>query len=626
MATYYTATTGNDSTGDGSFGDPWKSWYFSMGELVAGDILYILSGTYTETETTFVGVRCTQSGTSGSHITVEAYDLTNRPILDCSALTGNGQRYGIQLDGCDYWDIKGLIQTDCYDNTTYDAAGWAIVDCTHMNFEYCVCRESGNGFSYGGDNDYIAFINCDSYQLYDDYDSGGLANGFSTNGYSDTHTSFVGCRAWLCSDDGWDSFSNWGGIGYITYTNCWAFENGTYAGRTGNGAGFKGGMTFSAADTGVIQRQFINCVAFDNTGYGYDESQDAGEDAKSIKHVFYNCTSYNNATGWNFNYGAGSDSNQEVDVFRNCVSHDETVGTIHANNDVDYCSWQDATVTDADFVSVTSSEAKAARQSNGDLPVIEFLHLASDSDMRGIGIAVSGVTTDCDGETYLDPPSLGAWEYVVSGAGIPYPFSLQDVVDYIDSSLTSLQACFDNADSDAFDPAYEGDRDRLSNFRNYGGTITYGDWALPSKDELAAMYTNLHAESLGGFASAIYWASSETDASNAYARNFSDDSDINDNKTYSWYVRACRSFTASAGLYAVEDVGPGGGYVFYASGTSYIEAYPTDQSTGSTWSNITSTAVTGTGTAIGTGEANTALIIGQAGHTASAAKLCDDLN
>jgi len=50
-----------------------------------------------------------------------------------------------------------------------------------------------------------------------------------------------------------------------------------------------------------------------------------------------------------------------------------------------------------------------------------------------------------------------------------------------------------------------------------------------------------------------------------------------------------------------------------------------DQSTGIAWSNIASTLVGTTGTALGTGQANTTAIVGQAGCMSGAAKLCDDL-
>jgi len=165
-------------------------------------------------------------------------------------------------------------------------------------------------------------------------------------------------------------------------------------------------------------------------------------------------------------------------------------------------------------------------------------------------------------------------------------------------------------------------------------SITYGDWHLPSEGELDAMYTNLHLNTLGGFAADYYWCSTEgityedIPDDNAHFILFSNGDHYCDNKSFTLYVRACRSFTAAAGLYSVEDLGPGGGYIFYVNGTTYYEAYATDQSAGYAWSNIDDIEIgeTAQGTDIGDGLGNTIAIMGQVGHTASAAKLCDDLN
>jgi hypothetical protein len=64
--------------------------------------------------------------------------------------------------------------------------------------------------------------------------------------------------------------------------------------------------------------------------------------------------------------------------------------------------------------------------------------------------------------------------------------------------------------------------------------------------------------------------------------------------------------------------------IYYINGNTFYEAYPSDL-TIRAWSNVTGTAVTGTGTAIGTGFANTLKIIAQSGHTASAALSCYNL-
>ena len=417
MATKYVAPAGSGGN-DGNAGDigtPWLTWDYAFNQLSAGDTLYVRGGTYTDFKGlysgSYYGVRVSsKSGTSDNWIRVYNYP-DEVPTLDCTTLPDGGSKYGVALDTCNYWYIKGLIVTSVHDSVANDSAAWGFLDCTNFYIERCDATDSGNGLGYGGQCDDMYFLNCDAYELYDVYDSGGLANGFSTNIGPGSHHTFEGCRAWLCSDDGWDCFSNWQGSGYITYINCWAFENGDYGGYTGNGAGFKWGMSFDSAETGV-QRLLQNCISFDNTGYGYDESQDPGEDAESIKAELYNCVSFNNSTGYNMGYGAGHDTSQAVDIVRNCISYSETLGTFHANNTVDHCSWQDGlSVSDADFVSVTSTEAKGARQANGDLPVLTFLHLAAGSDLIAAGVAVVGLVLDGDKQNWDDPPSLGAYEY-----------------------------------------------------------------------------------------------------------------------------------------------------------------------------------------------------------------------
>lgn len=159
------------------------------------------------------------------------------------------------------------------------------------------------------------------------------------------------------------------------------------------------------------------------------------------------------------------------------------------------------------------------------------------------------------------------------------------------------------------------------------------DWFLPSLDALVAMYTNLHLEGVGDFSiTNWYWSSSEYSASIAYLRHFGDGGQVPPDvdpigKVNGNRVRACRKFTTGVGDYNLRDIGPRGGLIFYIDDTTYYEAASSDQGTNEAWSNITAIeiGITAQGTAIGTGQANTNAIIAQAGHTNSAAKLCDDL-
>jgi len=170
---------------------------------------------------------------------------------------------------------------------------------------------------------------------------------------------------------------------------------------------------------------------------------------------------------------------------------------------------------------------------------------------------------------------------------------------------------------------------------------TFDDWFLPSLEELRAMYEELYLVGtefggVGKFSSGFQWSSSENDvvgpletpSNSAYTIPFISGVAEASLKYGPGYVRACRSFTTST-IYALRDVGPAGGLIFHiinnGSGSyTYYEAAPYDQPY-QIWSNIDNIALGTTGTAIGTGAANTAAITAQAGHLISAANDCSNL-
>lgn len=53
------------------------------------------------------------------------------------------------------------------------------------------------------------------------------------------------------------------------------------------------------------------------------------------------------------------------------------------------------------------------------------------------------------------------------------------------------------------------------------------DWFLPSENELALLYTNLHQQSLGNFSNVIYWSSTENDATTVKTIDFSNGQSVN---------------------------------------------------------------------------------------------------
>jgi hypothetical protein len=159
--------------------------------------------------------------------------------------------------------------------------------------------------------------------------------------------------------------------------------------------------------------------------------------------------------------------------------------------------------------------------------------------------------------------------------------------------------------------------------------IIYNDWFLLSKDELKAVYNELKLYGIGNILARPYWSSTEKDATNANITSMASGGQGGSLKSSTLIgsnimVRACRAFTSTVN-YNLRDIGPAGGYIFWKSGNDYLELAPIDTGEAVAWSNIDNAICGASGTAIGTGQANTLAIIGQAGHTASAAKLCDDL-
>ena len=70
----------------------------------------------------------------------------------------------------------------------------------------------------------------------------------------------------------------------------------------------------------------------------------------------------------------------------------------------------------------------------------------------------------------------------------------------------------------------------------------YDDWFLPSKDELNAVYENLHQNGVGGFAENNYWSSSELFSEFAWAKHFFSGNQTTLDKANDERVRAVRAF------------------------------------------------------------------------------------
>lgn len=464
MAEYYVSPSGDDGNA-GTIGAPWYSINHAWTVVGAGDTVWMRGGTYSYTEQQYLtGV----NGSSGNLVKIWAYSGEVPIISKGGSWSWTSHRALIWFVG-NYIHFKGLTVTG---NTNVDTYVWMAMYGHNFNnciLEHCEFSWSGLGAYMDGASSGNLFLNCDWHNNYDPYSNYENADGinFEQVDAGGTNT-FTGCRCWNNSDDGFDFYGN---QSFIQMTNCWAWGNGFQEDQSslgGDGNGFKLGSA-SVTSTAHL-RTLNNCVSFGNYHWGIDDN---GSDCQM---KIFNCITHANGHGQL--YVGGYHLNAPVAHYiRNCVSFDDSDVTCELdggyNTNIDHNSWDiPITVTSADFVSITDSQLAGARDASGGLPVMTYLHLVTASDLKAAGIAISGLTLDGDGNSWLDPPSLGAFEFgTAPPASVPNTttFSLQDVCNVIQPSVNNLVTCFTEADSASFDPTYEGDMTSLYNFRNYNG-------------------------------------------------------------------------------------------------------------------------------------------------------------
>jgi hypothetical protein len=383
---YYVATDGNDSN-PGDIDHPFKTIGKAVSSVAAGGTIYLRGGQHNYADK--IGI--TKSGTSGNLITMQNYQ-NESVIVDFSEEPYGGSYRGISLSGS-YWHFKGFTIRYAGDNGLYISGSNNIIEFCAF-YENC---DSGLQLSGGASNNQI--INCDSYYNYDYLSDppGGNADGFAPKLTVGTGNYFYGCRSWNNSDDGYDLFLTTADNVTTTFENCWVMKAGYLkngSAGSGNGNGFK--MGSSTNHHNVILK---NCLAFQNLKEGFDQNHNKGS------MTLYNCTSYNNGSN-NFEISEALSSGYTATV-TNCISFTGSVSLAYATQTTN--SWQSPfVVTNADFASIDPSAAYGARNADGSLPNIAFMHLAPGSDLidggTDVGLPYNG-----------SAPDLGAFERYPDG-------------------------------------------------------------------------------------------------------------------------------------------------------------------------------------------------------------------
>lgn len=302
--------------------------------LVAGDTLFLTSGQYDFTKTLVIK----KNATADKWITICAADGA-KPILDFRQQPNNTN--GIKVTG-QYILIKGLtIRYAGKKGLWLENASY----CRLEQLDVYGCCDSGIQLRKGG---YNVVINCDSHDNFDYQAEGGNADGFADKQGGDVFpgNTYIGCRAWHNSDDGWDSFQRQSKDSPTVYQYCVTYNNGPaefdltshprvngvdrnlpcFEGKDlshfpngGNPNGFKlGGQGKDNKASGIYTRhdtELSHCLAVGHRKKGFDQNNNTGH--MTISH----CLAYRN----DINYGFGNPYPCRLDISQ-CISLEPTSG------------------------------------------------------------------------------------------------------------------------------------------------------------------------------------------------------------------------------------------------------------------------------------------------------------
>ncbi len=463
---------------------PMATWQKAFNTAEAGDTVYFRGGVwYPDVDQAAYIMQINPKGGYGNNGTYNnPIVYTNYPgeipiadLRNCLKTNG-GVKVGLNITNADYIKIKGLTIRNnytYYSTAEVDVYGVYAGGNGTMWFENNTLHNiSGKGWWFTN-MDTLYVTNCDVHTLCDSLDGsdpGGDSDGFNiSSGVSygtklHQYYHFQGCRAWNCSDDGFDISYK----GELILDSCWSFFNGetlyglVYA---GDGVGIKIGTTDTLINNSdpISARTIKNSVITYNRGYsgnggyymggGIDMNNLTGNNGSALYNTFYNNTIYYNyagvlasaggASGWDYPRDGGSvvmENNLIYDWSEPSVYYSTYLTKFIAENEYgqDYVhftteswDWKDPvdswfnrynpafTITDDDFTNLDSStiysQLSAPRKADGSLPDITVLKLVEGSDLIDGG-------TDVGLEYNGDKPDLGAFESKkVPGESNEYP-------------------------------------------------------------------------------------------------------------------------------------------------------------------------------------------------------------
>tara|TARA_R110002050_G_scaffold55296_1_gene124883 strand:- start:10880 stop:12565 length:1686 start_codon:yes stop_codon:yes gene_type:complete len=410
---FYVAPNGSDSN-NGTIDSPLETIQKAQELASSGDTVYIRGGEYMMREDQIarynsIWAYVTELDKDG----INYFSYQNeKPVFDYQNIKPTDKRVfafyitgdnihikGIDITGVQVTITQGNTQSECFE---INGGSNNIIENVNMYDNMAI-----GVYILRGSNNLI--LNCDAYRNYDSVSqngTGGNVDGFGVhvrNG--DVGNVLRGCRAWLNSDDGFDTINSGEPV---LIDNCWAFYNGyssndgtlTNITSRGDGNGFKiGGYGKGGTSYYTILQRYApiprNTVQFSiaakNKQSGFYANHHLEGNNWFNNSAFQNRRNYNmlnckelnsqdfatDVPGWNHhlvnNLGFGASTAEIVEI--------DKPRCILKNNYFDLS----VTVNSSDFISTDESELASSRNADGSLPSINFLKLEASSDLIDAG-------------------------------------------------------------------------------------------------------------------------------------------------------------------------------------------------------------------------------------------------
>ena len=442
----YVSPRGNDANAgtDTSSTGAWRTWHYAFNNTPGGGTCYFLGGTYPPYSTNY-GAKLEDSSQDGTHDNPTRFfaypshwAVGNYPVMDLSTVVITGSNFGITLTDCHNIYFKGLWIKNLRQgqvNPYYMAYGWDLNNTNdiygkapnNIRFENCVAHHIGGKAFQITVADTVYFINCDAYMCCDSltvYDPGGAGVGFGLYNHTylsadSSYTYLQGCRAWKCSDQGYEYASP----ARTVWDSCFAINNGNFGIGQPKGSGWKFSLfTSETKNINVVQVELYNCLAVDNAYYGINWTDWSEPTYPETRTHIYNNFIYRNGK-YHIPFGGGGDWTGGFGI-SDAAGHTDTTGQYdhwywnnisYGNYGTPFYAYNDripgvyneltnkfdlpgTTITNADFVSLDTTGLCGARQTNGELPITTFGHLSSISECintgTDVGIPYNGSAPD----------------------------------------------------------------------------------------------------------------------------------------------------------------------------------------------------------------------------------------